>query len=118
MDEPGNIDLVNRPRVKTPQGTATIRSMSFTEDGRVILVPTVSPDGRIMSPREAIDHYHRTGQFLGKFDSVKAANAAAERLHQEQERMIMPDRRLDLLSRVAPPPLRPQTDQTRGYPGQ
>lgn len=89
---PGNIDLNNRPRVRNADGsTSTVRSMSFNMDGREILVPTVSEDGRIMSEAEAIDQYRRTGRNLGIFDSPQNATAYAEQLHQDQARQIEPE---------------------------
>jgi hypothetical protein len=82
---PGNIDLTQRPQVQTPEGVATVRSMSFEENGQEILVPTVAADGsRILSDREAIEQYHRTGQYLGIFDNPEDADAYAEALHEAQ----------------------------------
>lgn len=52
-----------------------------------ILIPTVSPDGRVLSDKQAIDLYYKTGQFLGKFSSVDAADAYAEKLHEQQAQM-------------------------------
>lgn len=86
--QPGNIDLAKRPVVKNADGTiSTVRSMSFNEDGREILVPTVSPDGRILSEDEAIDLYHKTGQNLGVFDTPDNATTYAQTLHNQQEQM-------------------------------
>lgn len=87
--EAGNIDLLNRPVVKNADGTiSTVRSMSFSPDGRVeILIPTVSDDGRVMADDEAIDAFYRSGKHLGVFRSPEAATAYAERLHQDQERI-------------------------------
>lgn len=85
--EPGNIDLNNRPSVRLNDGSiATVRSMSFEEDGREILIPTVSPQGRILTDQQAIDRYHQTGEHLGKFASPEAATRYAEQLHQSQEK--------------------------------
>jgi len=85
MLEPGNIDLHNRPRVQNPDGSiSTVRSMSVNFDGTEILIPTVSEDGRIMEPAEAIDQFKRTGRHLGKFKSPNAATEYALRLHERQ----------------------------------
>lgn len=85
---PGNIDLAKRPVVKNPDGTiSTVRSMSFNEDGREILVPTVSPDGRILSDDDAINLYHQTGQHLGMFDNPQDADTYAQSLHNQQDQM-------------------------------
>jgi len=90
--EQGNIDLKHRPQVKLEDGSiATVRSMSFEEDGKEILVPTVSPDGKLLTDQEAIDLYHKTGQFLGKFDTPENANAFAEKLHQAQDAFYLGD---------------------------
>jgi hypothetical protein len=84
----GNIDLSRRPVVKNPDGTiSTVRSMSFNEDGREILVPTVSPDGQLLDENQAIDLYHRTGQHLGMFDNPNDADIYAQTLHNQQEQM-------------------------------
>ena len=83
--EKGNVDLTNRPRVKMDDGNfATIRSMSFNEDGNEVLVPTISDDGRLLSDDEAIASYRKTGKHLGKFGSVMGANEYAEKLHEDQ----------------------------------
>lgn len=84
--EPGNIDIHNRPVVKNGDKISTVRSISINEDGKEILIPTVSDEGKLLSDKEAIDLYHRTGKHLGKFDSVANANAYAEKLHQQQDK--------------------------------
>ncbi len=84
--EDGNVDLKQRPQVKTPEGkTATVRSASFNIDGKETLLPTVSDDGRLLSEQEAVDIYKSTGKHLGKFDSPESANTYAEELHRAQQ---------------------------------
>lgn len=85
MARAGNIDLTRRPIAKNADGNiSTVRSMSFEEDGKEILVPTVSPDGKILSNDAAIDLYHKTGQHLGVFNNESQATAYAKSLHEQQ----------------------------------
>ena len=81
--EPGNIDLFNRPSVLNPDGSrSTVRSISINEGGIEVLIPTVVRN-RVVSNQEAIDEYRRTGKHLGKFSSVREADAYAKRLHED-----------------------------------
>lgn len=93
----GNIDLTNRPIVKNDDGSiSTVRSMSFQdEEGKEVLVPTVV-NGKIVSDSEAINNYYRTGEYLGKFDSVEEANEYAEELHKQQEKLYSQNSRESL----------------------
>lgn len=89
----GNIDIANRPQVKMDDGgTATVRSMSVNMDGKEVLIPTVSPDGRLLSDDEAIAEYQKTGKHLGMFDTPEHATAYAEKLHEQQEQMYVAPR--------------------------
>ena len=83
----GNRDLYARPQVKLPNGSiATVKSMSFNDGQKEVVIPTVSDDGRILEPNQAIDNYFKTGKYLGKFDTVDEATKYAELLHNEQDR--------------------------------
>lgn len=83
---PGNINLGKRPVVHSPDGSySTLRSMTVTDDdGKATLLPTVSPDGRIMSNDEALKMYRDTGQHLGIFQNEDLANQAGEKMHRQQ----------------------------------
>lgn len=84
--EAGNIDILARPQVKLPDGSvATVHSMSFEDDdGNEVLVPMISPDGKMMSQNEARAFYKKTGQHLGKFKNPDVATSYAEKLHEQQ----------------------------------
>lgn len=89
--EPGNIDLSRRPIVRNADGSiSTLKSMSFEQDGREILVPTIGPDGREMTGEEAIDRYRKTGEHLGVFSSPEDATAYGKRLSERMARGFMP----------------------------
>ncbi|MEN5115840.1 hypothetical protein ABE488_00685 [Luteimonas sp. TWI662] len=83
----GNIDLNSRPVVRNADGTiSTVRSMSTNIDGREVLIPTVSDDGRVLGDDEAVDTYMRTGRHLGQFATPEDATSYAQQLHVQQER--------------------------------
>ena len=83
----GNIDLNDRPQVKNSDGSiSTVYSMTFNnDDGSAVLVPGVRKGlDRQMTPNEALAHYKKSGEYLGKFKSEAAANAYAEALHKSE----------------------------------
>ena len=83
--EIGNINLYNRPVVKQPDGSiATVKSIGVNIDGKEMLLPTVSNDGRMMTNDEAIQQYKQTGKHLGIFNSPEAASSYAKALSSAQ----------------------------------
>lgn len=84
MTQRGNIDLTQRPVIRNPDGSiSTVRSLSFNDGRGEVLIPTVV-DGRVVSDREAIDHYYKTGQMLGAFDTPAHATHYSQALHRAQ----------------------------------
>lgn len=86
----GNIDLRDRPQYKNKDGSvSTVRSMSFNDGKHEVLIPTIGRDSKGKPVRwtdeQAIKHYKKTGEHLGKFKSVKEANAYAKQLHEDQD---------------------------------
>ena len=84
--EAGNIDLNTRPMVSNQDGSiSTVRSISFNQEGREILLPTVSDDGRIMTDDEAIGLFQQTGKHLGIFNNAQEATDYAKSLSTGQD---------------------------------
>lgn len=82
---PGNIDLHSRPVVHNSDGTiSTVKSASVNLDGREVLLPTITDDGKEISVPEAVEQYKKTGKHLGIFQTPEAATAYAQSLHEDQ----------------------------------
>lgn len=87
----GNVDLLNRPVVKNNDGSiSTVRSISVNFGGPEVLIPTVSPDGRLLSDKDAIALYLQSGQHLGFFNNPQSATEYAQSLHGDQARLYGP----------------------------
>lgn len=86
MISPGNIDLYNRPQVKNKDGSiSTLRSISIDdENGHSVLIPTVVGN-KVVSNKDAVSHYLKTGEHLGKFIDNMYADAHSYRLHGGQQ---------------------------------
>lgn len=88
MAETGNINLFEQPRVPNADGsTSTIDSLSVNIDGKEVLLPTVTPDGRHFTgptaTEQAVAEYTRTGRHLGIFETPEQANKFAQQLHED-----------------------------------
>lgn len=91
--EIGNIDLSKRGAIKNADGSiSTLKSMSFNQDGREVLIPTIDPEGREMTEEEAIERYLGTGEHLGRFDKPENATAYAKRLSERMGKKFLPAR--------------------------
>ena len=81
----GNIDLNSRAVVKNPDGSiSTEKSFSTNINGKEVLLPTIV-NGKEVSEKEAINHYYKTGEHLGKFDTPEQADKYAQALHERQD---------------------------------
>lgn len=90
----GNIDLTQRPVVHNDDGSvSTTKSMSFEADegkfkGKEVLVPTIREDGKVMTDKESIEHFYKTGKYLGVFDDYKEADKYSQKLHEDQAKIM------------------------------
>jgi len=85
----GNIDISNRPKhVNTDGSISTVKTISFETDQGQVLVPSVTKDGKMLTPREAWNYYKETGEHFGVFKDVASANKYADLLHRQQARYI------------------------------
>lgn len=82
--EVGNVNLVDRPAIPTPdKGYQTVYTMTAgIDNGKTALLPTVI-EGKQYSPKEAFNHFKKTGEHLGIFKSQEHADAFDEQLHKD-----------------------------------
>ena len=86
----GNIDLYNRPIYKNADGSiSTVDSVTFQIDDKFVVLPTIVRDEkgyvkRLNTDEEILEHYARTGEYLGEFDTLEESNAYANKLHSAQ----------------------------------
>lgn len=91
LQEIGTINANTRPVVKNADGTvSTVRTFSTNIDGKEVLLPTVTDDGKIISEDEAAALYRQTGKHLGVFDTPENATAYAQSLHNQHEQEFAP----------------------------
>ncbi len=82
--ERGNVNLRAQPEVRNPNGSvSTVDSKSFEIDGREVLLPSITPDGRRLTDDEMVREYQKTGRHLGKFGSPQEATKYAKTLHDD-----------------------------------
>jgi hypothetical protein len=90
----GNIDLSKRKPVKLQDGMfATIRSISIPvsdsrPNGNQVVIPTISPTGKVLSDQEAIVEYVKTGRHLGIAKNIPDAIKFAKWLHLQEAKRI------------------------------
>ena len=90
----GNIDLSKRKPVSVGNGMyATVRSISIPVNdqdpkGKQVVIPTVSPDGKLLSDHEAIMEYVRSGKHLGIAKNIPDAEKFARWLHLQEAKRI------------------------------
>jgi hypothetical protein len=89
---PGNLPTDIRYRVKNKDGSiSTVRTMSIGTDQGEVLIPTVI-NNRVVSDKEAIDHYYKTGENFGVFGTPEEATAYAKDLHNYHDSILQAER--------------------------
>ena len=85
------VNLRHRPTWVDPKTGArmTVYSMGFQDqNGDEVLIPLVV-NGQLLSQRDAIEHYYKTGEHLGKFAATAQGRKASDRMgwavHMQQQ---------------------------------
>lgn len=88
MLEAGNIDVFAQKPVTNPDGTvSTVRSISIGTPEGVYLIPTVV-GGKVVSDKDAVAHFKKTKEHLGRFKDEKSATAFAKMLHESEAKRV------------------------------
>lgn len=78
----GNINLEDRPKVWNKDGGySTVKTITAEFDGKTVLLPTII-NGKEVTPKEAKEHYVKTGEHLGIFKNQNDADKYDEQLHK------------------------------------
>ncbi len=89
MNSAGNMDLTKRPiKINNDGSASTVRSASINDNGKEVLIPTIGPNGEDLDIEQAVGLYRRTGQNLGRYNSVEEANQAAQNIHDSEQRRL------------------------------
>ena len=81
MIEPPRADLSKWRGRQNPDGTrSSIVTISVGFDDGEVLIPTLTPEGKQMSPDEAIRRFRETGEHFGVFKDPGSASRYAEQL--------------------------------------
>jgi len=88
MVEPGTqnpFDYSKYPKVKNPDGSfSNVVTFSTNIDGKEVLLPSMV-GGKRLTAQQAIEHYRKTGEHFGKFDSPEAAQAFADDVEKKMQ---------------------------------
>lgn len=77
----------------------TVYSMGFQDkDGAEVLIPLVV-GGKLLSEKDAIEHYRRTGQHLGKFEASPRGRDASNQMGQAVHMQQQTEPLIDMLTR-------------------
>lgn len=80
----GNIDLKIKKPIQNKDGSiSTVRTIGIEADGMYVNIPTVI-NGKVVSDKEAVNHYRKTKKHLGKYKSREERDAAAKQLSIDQ----------------------------------